>query len=253
MDLTSVYRHIPRPLKERIKRALHLDEIPVTRGEFDLNSLPRLLGRDDPVILDVGCNDGTHTLKFLELFPRAQVYAFEPDPRAQESFRRKVTDARARLFECAVSDRDGTAVFYQSDGLPSPEWESYRPGGWDLSGSIRRPKNHLEEHPWCRFDRKMRVRTVRLDTWRAEQGVERIDFLWADVQGAGENLIRGGTRALKGCRFIHIEYNDAELYEGQITLRETRRLLPGFEVLYRFENDVLLKNARRRVHRPDAP
>lgn len=253
MAITSLSRYIPRPLKERIKRALYMDEIPVAGAEFDLNALPSLLGREDPVILDVGCNDGTHTLKFLELFPRASVYAFEPDPRAQENFRRKVTDARARLFECAVSDSDGTAEFYQSDGLPSPEWESVRPAGWDLSGSINKPKHHLEQHPWCSFEKKMTVRTVKLDTWCREQGVGRIDFLWADVQGAEGKLIKGGMRALKGCRFIHIEYNDAELYEGQITLREMRRLLPGFEVLQRFENDVLLKNARLSADSPHAP
>ncbi len=40
----------------------------ITPGEFDLKELPRLLGKDDPVILDIGCNDGSHTLEFLKLF-----------------------------------------------------------------------------------------------------------------------------------------------------------------------------------------
>ena len=88
----------------------------IKRGEFDLNSLPALLGKVDPVILDIGCNDGSHTLKFLSLFDKATVYSFEPDPRAQERFKNKVTDERAPLFEVALAAVDGTADFYVSTG-----------------------------------------------------------------------------------------------------------------------------------------
>jgi FkbM family methyltransferase len=211
-------------------------------GEFDLNELPRLLGKDDPVILDIGCNDGSHTLEFLRLFASARVYAFEPDPRALASFRSKVNDARAGLFDLAISDEDGVTEFHVSDGVPPAEWKDLRPAGWDLSGSIRKPKEHLAENPWCEFKETISVRTKRLDTWRREEGVESIDFIWADVQGAEENLIRGGAEALRRTRYFYTEYSDRELYEGQIGLREIRGLLPDFDVLYRFSNDVLLKN-----------
>jgi 2-O-methyltransferase len=219
-------------------------EPPVTAGEFDLNGLPRLLGRDDPVILDVGCNDGSHTLEFLRLFGNARVYAFEPDPRALASFRGRVKDARAKLFDLAISDEDGVAEFHVSDGVPPAEWKDLRPTGWDLSGSIKRPKEHLAENPWCEFKETISVKTKRLDTWCSEEGIDSIDFVWADVQGAEENLIRGGTEALRRTRYFYTEYSDRELYEGQIGLREIRNLLPDFDVLYRFSNDVLLKNRR---------
>jgi FkbM family methyltransferase len=76
-------------------------------GTFNLGALPVLLGKNDPVILDIGCNDGAEIAVFLELFEGAKVYAFEPDLRAQESFRQKITDERVDLFATAVSDFDG--------------------------------------------------------------------------------------------------------------------------------------------------
>lgn len=216
----------------------------ITPGEFDLNSLPELLGKDDPVILDIGCNDGSHTLKFLSLFDRAAVYSFEPDPRAQERFKNKVTDERASLFDVALAAVDGSADFYVSGGYPSKEWEEVMPKGWDMSGSIRKPTEHRQAYPWCTFDQKIEVKTQRLDSWCRAEGVDFIDFVWADVQGAEVDLIDGGQTALRQTRYLYTEYSNRELYEGQVRLKAILKLLPDFEIACRYENDVLLKNKR---------
>ena len=149
---------------------------------------------------------------------------------------------RARLFELAISDTDGTTEFHVSDGRPPGDEQWLRPEGWDLSGSIKKPKEHLVMHPWCTFNETITVATRKLDTWCSEEEIKSIDLIWADVQGAEENLIKGGERALRRTRYFYTEYSDRELYEGQISLCEIRALLPDFEVLYRFENDVLLRN-----------
>jgi FkbM family methyltransferase len=213
-------------------------------GEFDLNSLPGLLEKDDPVILDIGCNDGSHTLRFLSLFKHAGVYSFEPDPRAQARFKEKVTDERVRLFEVALAAADGSADFYVSGGYPSEEWEKVMPQGWDMSGSIRKPAEHRKAYPWCTFDQKIEVKTQRLDTWCREAGVDFIDFIWADVQGAEVDLIEGGQTALGQTRYLYTEYSNRELYEGQVRLETILKLLPDFAVATQYENDVLLKNKR---------
>jgi hypothetical protein len=50
--------------------------------------------------------------------------------------------------------------------------------------------------PGARFNDSIIVKTKRLDTWYREEGIESVDFIWADVQGAEENLIKGGQEAL---------------------------------------------------------
>lgn len=219
-------------------------EPPIIRHEFDLNELPGLLRKDNPTILDIGCNDGSQSLQFLKLFKDAKVYAFEPDPRAQDRFRHNVKDNRVKLFEMAVSSIDGETDFHMSNGAPSPDWKERSQRGWDLSGSIRNPKKHLNLYPWCTFDRTIKVQTKRLDTWCDEEGVQAIDFIWADVQGAEVDLIEGGKESLHKTRYFYTEYSNLELYEGQVNLRVMLKLLPDFKVLYRFRSDVLLKNKR---------
>ncbi len=219
-------------------------EPPITSGQFEVESLPALLGTDSPVILEVGCNDGTETNRFLSMFGSgARVYAFEPDPRAIKRFRERVTDPRAHLFEMAIADREGTTEFYVSDGVPTaPGYEDLRPEGWDLSGSIRRPKEHIKEHPWCRFDQKITIQTQSLDNWCRQQRINHIDFIWVDVQGAEVDFIRGAAESLKKTRYIYTEYSNKQLYEGQVNLRQLLQLLPDFEVVHRYIGDVLLRN-----------
>src|ERR1700691_421767 len=90
----------------------------VTPGSISSDYLVELLGTDAPVILEIGANDGLHTLGFLRLFPNAKIYAFEPDNRALAKFRANVTDPRVRLFETAIGAIDGEMKFHSSSGLP---------------------------------------------------------------------------------------------------------------------------------------
>ncbi|MDF0492913.1 FkbM family methyltransferase [Bradyrhizobium yuanmingense] len=202
-----------------------------------------LLQKQNPVILDIGCNDGTDTKQFLKLCPHAQLYCFEPDPRASARFKKNMGPDldKVSLFEIAISDRNGRVDFHPSNGEGDAK-------EWDLSGSIRRPKNHLTEYDWVRFDRPISVETRRLDDWCSEAGLSNIDLIWMDVQGAESDVIAGGIETLSNTRFIYTEYSDQELYEGQLSLRAILDLLPFFEVSTHYpravEGDVLLKNTR---------
>jgi len=194
--------------------------------------------RKRPVILEVGANDGSHTCEFLGAFPSATILAFEPEPRAIAKFKARRLPG-VRLFEHAIGARTGETVFYRSGGK-SPRFPQF--GDWDASGSIREPAFHLERHPWCTFERRMTVPISTLDAAVAPYGFKVIDLVWADVQGAEEDLVRGATETLKRTHYLYSEYSDKEMYRGQIGLSALCDLIPDFEVVETFRNDVLLKN-----------
>ncbi len=199
-----------------------------------------LIDKPNPTILDIGSNDGTDTMAFLDLFPGARVYSFEPDPRAISRYRAKVKNIRAQLFPVAIGATNGRTVFYQSDGYPGFETDDMPP--WDLSGSIHQPTGHKSMHPWCKFNQQIEVPLLRLDTWTDANDIHEVDFIWADVQGAEGDLILGGRRTLEKTRFFFIEYSNQELYEGQLTLAAILSLLPDYEVVNVYPDDVLLRN-----------
>jgi FkbM family methyltransferase len=145
---------------------------PVVEGSLQPEDTVEYLKKSNPVILDVGCNDGYHTGRYLNCYENATIYCFEPDGRAIRRFQDKYRSVeRVHLIEAAVSDRSGVIQFHRSTGRPDNESNEIMPDGWDLSGSIRRPKLHLREHPWVRFDDVVEVETISLDAWYKNSGV----------------------------------------------------------------------------------
>jgi hypothetical protein len=115
---------------------------------------------------------------------------------------------------------------------------------WDLSGSIKNPKEHLNLHPWCKFDNTIEVPTIKLDDWAKKNEVEAVDFIWMDVQGAERDVLRGGQELLQRTRFLYTEYSERELYEGQPNMITILSELRGFRISKRYENDLLLERKR---------
>ncbi|NTW87971.1 MAG: FkbM family methyltransferase [Desulfobulbaceae bacterium] len=216
---------------------------PVDDSIITKDWIKKLVNKPNPTIVEIGCNDGDHTLWFLDVFANPRVYCFEPDPRAIARFRKKVVGhSNVRLFEMAVSDHNGDITFHQSGGQRNATLTSTMPEGWDFSGSIREPKNHLEVYPWVTFEQSIKVKTTTLDTWCDEQGVGEIDFIWMDVQGAEIDVFRGATNTFMKTRFLYTEYSNKELYKGQKPLKQLLSQLKQFEVLTRYPQDVLLRN-----------
>ncbi len=227
--------------------------------DMEPNDIREFVDSPNPILLEIGCNDGTDTNKFLEAFPGGTIYCFEPDPRAISRFFKTVHSERARLFAAAISDTDGQAVFNGSSGRPPGEARG--PGAshycfldeWDLSGSLHKPTGHLSYSPWVTFpeSRRFDVKTMRLDTWLEDQpeiGV--IDFIWADVQGAEATLIAGAQNALRNTRYFYTEtrlqqgqHAGRELYQGQPSIEEIQASLPFMSTIAHWGNsNILLKN-----------
>jgi 2-O-methyltransferase len=226
--------YVRGPIRELFNRARGLTTTPLTHEE-----IAALIRKPNPTILEIGCNDGSDTLSFLRVMPGATIYCFEPDPRAIGRFKKHLGSHldKVRLFEIAVSDRTGQIDFHSSSGGDAPE-------GWDCSGSIRRPEKVLIQHPWLKFEKTITVSTCRLDDWCAENGVKQVDFIWMDVQGAEGDVITGAQKILQETRFLYTEYNNNELYEGQLSLKSLLAQLPSFEVVARYPDDVLLRNRK---------
>lgn len=177
--------------------------------------------------LEVGAHRGTDT-EWLSRINGVTLHAFEPDPRNHPPSLPNVT-----LHRMAVSDADGRAPFILSESGWGQEWTH--------SSSLRRPKYHLHHYP-VTFGATVEVETVTLDTFTQRQGIGHIDFVWADVQGAEGDMVRGGREVLRRTRYLYTEYSNDEMYEGQATLADLLEMLPEFRVLELWPEDVLLEN-----------
>lgn len=190
-----------------------------------------------PVMLEIGCHDGSDTVKFLEAMPGIELHCFEPDERPLKRFRKRFAkyDRRLCLIPKAVSNIDGHKPFWASTGKAGHMED------WDYSGSLRTPTGHLARSPEIKFKEPVPVPCVRLETWWRERSwLDLIDFAWIDVQGDQRALIDGGWEVLQKTHWIYIECHHEPLYESEPTQDELIALLPGFEPLAIYDRDNIL-------------
>lgn len=140
-------------------------------------------------ILDVGANLGIYSFAALAAQPNAIVHAFEPTPEIAAKL-----EAAAELngvpnlhvHKAAVSNNNGYARLNRCRG------DNGTNGGMNfISGDAD------EDDP-------SRVKTVRLDDFCDEYGINRIDLLKVDVQGHEFEVFKGAERLLKEGRIALI-------------------------------------------------
>jgi FkbM family methyltransferase len=135
-------------------------------------------------ILDVGANIGQYTLiAARHVGERGRVHAFEPTPEVAARLRNNVALnglGNVAIREAAVSDTTGEAVLYYSN----PE----DPGENSIVGATA----GLAAPP------SVRVPTITLDDYVAAQGLETVDVIKMDIEGAEPLALRGGRALLAG-------------------------------------------------------
>lgn len=209
------------------------------RRSIAKDEIKRLLGKEEPIIVEVGANNGCDTIEFLQTFEKIKIYCFEPDPRALEEFKSRIRDPRCELFEVAVSDKNGEQIFHLSDGRNSSNQR------YIGSSSLKKPFKHLVAFPEVVFNDSIKVKTLTLDEWSERKKIQNIDLVWADVQGAERELIMGGCETFaRKVRYFYTEFSNNELYKDQPTLNEILQLLPGYTVFKIYTSNILLKNSQ---------
>jgi 2-O-methyltransferase len=198
----------------------------------------------NPIVVEIGCNDGMHTKIFKEEIPNLTIHCFEPDPRPIPRFMEQAGSLPGvYLYTMAVAAKDGPVPWFASGGTTKNSWLD----DWDLSGSIRRPTGHLQLSPWVTFKEAGHVNGITLDSW-ADMLLgkeQKIDLVFADVQGAEGDMIAGGQKAFaERVRYLWTEFYDTPMYEGQPNLDQILALLPGYTLVQKYKTDAYLKNTR---------
>lgn len=196
--------------------------------------IKNIINSSNPVILEIGCSDGLDTLEFIQTFNDVNfsLFCFEPDPRNIEEFKKRINDPRVKLFEIAIGEEDGKTTFNQSSTI--------------YSSSLKRPNlvNLNAEWPTIKFENTFDVDVMSIDSFIKQNNIEKIDFIWADVQGAEDMMLKGAKESLiNKIRFIYTEYSNVEYYENEPGLNDIIRLIgDNWELIRDYRTDVLLKN-----------
>lgn len=155
------------------------------------------------VIFDLGSNIGTSVLYFSLRYPEAQIYAFEPDP---SNYRRLAQHVSAlsgvQAHNVAVWSTDGRMDFFSD------------------------PHRGASSSPFPLRDRqkKISVKSRTLDTLLREHGIDHVDLLKFDIEGAEQEVFK----SFNGLSRVHTVVGEVqEVHEeaGGFSLEELRSLM----------------------------
>jgi FkbM family methyltransferase len=170
-------------------------------GVFEPNELAFLRAwlRPGMTFVDVGANEGCYALLAAQLVgPEGQVIAIEPSPREIARLQRNLALNgldRVTVSKVAILESEGRAVLRIADATHA--------GQNTFGDFIYSGVGILEE---------TEVVATTLDSLLEALGVQRVDFVKIDVEGAERAVLRGSTRLLESDRpIIQLEVQERSL------------------------------------------
>ena len=171
-------------LRQRRTLLAHLFKAMVKQHHGELRPLlARYIG-PGAVVVDAGAHAGQFTKLFATLVEDGRVYAFEPGSYALfvlDAMMRFRRPANVVVVPVALGDEEGSAVL----SVPVKK-----------SGSMGFGLGHLGGGGDGRPVALETVQLTTLDRFAAEAGLQRLDFVKADIEGWEIRLLRGGRAVL---------------------------------------------------------
>lgn len=229
-------RHIMTERLEETSLQYALHEIVRRIGRHPILGVKYLLGCDPsripvalisrfvdsrmPIVIEAGSYDGQDTERFLDRWPNAHVYAFEPIPQLNKNLvDRFALDSRVSVINFAlVGNRCEETSMYTFSSEECPNGSS----------SLFRPSMHTLRAPDIDLSVEVIVPAITLDDWFHQSMIDRCDLLWLDLQGAELEVLQAGTALLRRTKALHLEVSDEPLYEGAADRNDLQSFLKKF-------------------------
>lgn len=164
-----------------------------TNGERLL--IDRLMAFDIQTVFDVGANVGSWTNMALKSFPSAKIHSFELSQETSKYLQQNVSDARATLNACGISDKEGE-ITYKDYGVNST-----------INTTVLDTDLHDSRFPFT----EKKAPLITGDAYCEKNGIARIDLLKIDVEGAEHLVLKGFEKMLSERKIgvVQFEYGYA--------------------------------------------
>jgi FkbM family methyltransferase len=203
-------------------------------------------------VFDVGSRDALQAIELSGLFPNARVVAIECNPNTLELCRQNVAPhPRVTLVEKAINSHTGRCQFHPIDRERTvTSWPDGNPGASSLflaTGDYP-PEQYVQS--------TVEVDCIRLDDLCEQLGIEVVDLIWMDLQGAELLALQSAGALIEKTRYIFTEVSYRPIYRGQCLFDEVDTFLEarGFRCCTtinrnRWQQDVIYENTRGDLQR----
>ena len=200
------------------------------------------------VIFDVGACHALESVELSKKYPNAKVYTFEANPVSYNVCLENTEgyDSITVINE-AVNDYDGVCKFYPMDKEKTiTTWEDGNQGASSLYRANGQ-YDFIEKYVQYEIEVPYNVS----DTFCERNGIDKIDIIWMDLQGAELKALQSLGSLLDTVQIIHTELEMNPMYEGQCLFSDVNEYLTnnGFDLEYgdtnvQFGSNFIFTNQR---------
>jgi FkbM family methyltransferase len=166
-----------------------------------------------PIILEAGAHMGEDSERLVQILEPEKLYAFEPVPELFQSLAQRTHAlAPVECFPYALAEKSGTSTLHVSSGYHELPGHLRVPA--DGSSSLLRPTGHYKLCPHVEFATQIEVPVTTVDEFASQQNLQRIDFMWLDLQGMELKALQGSEKLLSTVSSIYLEASTRQLYDG---------------------------------------
>jgi FkbM family methyltransferase len=189
--------------------------------------LRNYLSCQNPIVVDVGANEGHYSADVWAVNSDAHVFAFEPHP---ETYGRLLSHASGKEKMTAINAACGSAagqlVLYDYSGSAGTEHASLHAG---VIEGIHRRKS--EKHV---------VEVIDLDTFATERDISLIHLLKIDAEGHELEVLKGAANLLRENRIlaIQLEFNEMNVV-SRVFFKDFCDLLPNYRFYRMLRNGLV--------------
>lgn len=155
----------------------------------------------NPYVLEAGAHSGEDTVLFAKAWPQGRIFAFEPVPLFYERILTAIQSrniSNVSTFPIGLFSSTGNQTFYYSQNC----------GG----ASSFLPEGTVAETNYN--DVQMILPCMTLDDWATTHGIDHIDFMWLDMEGAEYYMLNTSAKILDTTKVILTELSFRNFREG---------------------------------------
>jgi len=196
-------------------------------------------------IFEFGSRYGEDTVEFAKRYPRATIYGFECNKSTLlECRERTSTYSNIVLTEKAVTEIDGPTSFFPiNKEKTTTTWSDGNQG----ASSLFRASGKYEIEDYVQDEDV--VEGISLKSFMDSKGIDGIDLIWMDVQGAELMAMKGLGEKLGNVKIIQAEVEFIEIYKGQPLFEDFKNYLIsnyfdfiGFNSMSCYSGDAIFAN-----------
>jgi FkbM family methyltransferase len=167
--------------------------------DAEINAAKSVIKNSSPIIFDVGANNGEWSLLLHNIFPKSQIFLFEPQPACQKLIAAK-NIPNSQLIPKAVSSKTGILQLYTTAENS------------EIASLHQRQDSYFQHNIFTAVD----VETITLDSVIENYGLACIDFMKMDIEGHELDALNGAIKSLEQRRIKALSF---EFGSGNINSR----------------------------------